>query len=215
MAANQSANVRRDKIKQARLEVVAKFYKRGYTYEQIIEELAKKEPSLKCSKATIHKDVHLLLKEWQKERISDIDPLIQLELQRIDDACKVLWKAWDKSCEDHKLSSSKVNFVQNGSDDSADSNANSTSKRKIKSMSKEKTEKEQINFGDPRYISEIRAQLIERRKLLGLYAPEKREFTGKDGMPLNPAVTDLDVSKLSDEDFANILLIARKVERQS
>lgn len=37
---------------------------------------------------------------------------------------------------------------------------------------------------DPRYISEMRQQLVERRKLLGLYAPEKKEITGKDGKDL-------------------------------
>lgn len=34
------------------------------------------------------------------------------------------------------------------------------------------------------YIAEIRAQLAERRKLLGLYAPEKRELSGPGGLPI-------------------------------
>lgn len=33
----------------------------------------------------------------------------------------------------------------------------------------------QHGLGNPNYIAEIRQQLAERRKLLGLYAPEKRE----------------------------------------
>ena len=39
-------------------------------------------------------------------------------------------------------------------------------------------EEERGGLGDPRYIAEIRQQLTERRKLLGLYAPEKKEITG-------------------------------------
>lgn len=33
-------------------------------------------------------------------------------------------------------------------------------------------------LGDPSYIAEIRKQLEERRKLLGLYAPEKKDING-------------------------------------
>lgn len=33
-------------------------------------------------------------------------------------------------------------------------------------------------LGDPSYIAEIRKQLEERRKLLGLYAPEKKNISG-------------------------------------
>ena len=33
-------------------------------------------------------------------------------------------------------------------------------------------------LGDPSYIGEIRKQLEERRKLLGLYAPEKKDING-------------------------------------
>ena len=38
--------------------------------------------------------------------------------------------------------------------------------------------KKKFGIGDPRYIAEIRQQLVERRKLLGLYAPERREVKG-------------------------------------
>ena len=34
-------------------------------------------------------------------------------------------------------------------------------------------------LGNVAYISEIRQQLQERRKLLGLYAPEKKEVSGE------------------------------------
>ena len=33
-------------------------------------------------------------------------------------------------------------------------------------------------LGDPSYIAEIRKQLEERRKLLGLFAPEMKDFNG-------------------------------------
>lgn len=36
-----------------------------------------------------------------------------------------------------------------------------------------------VGLGNPAYISEIRQQLQERRKLLGLYAPEKKDISGE------------------------------------
>ena len=36
-----------------------------------------------------------------------------------------------------------------------------------------------VGLGNVAYISEIRAQLQERRKLLGLYAPDKKEVSGE------------------------------------
>lgn len=39
-------------------------------------------------------------------------------------------------------------------------------------------ESKEQDLGNPAYIVEIRKQLEERRKLLGLYAPEKKEVSG-------------------------------------
>ena len=58
-----------------------------------------------------------------------------------------------------------------------------------------------MGLGNPAYMSEIRQQLMERRKLLGLYAATKSEVTGKDGTPLIPA------QKMSDEE------IMKEIER--
>lgn len=42
----------------------------------------------------------------------------------------------------------------------------------------EQSKKRNNGLGDVRYLAEIRQQLQERRKLLGLYAPEKKEVAG-------------------------------------
>ena len=49
---------------------------------------------------------------------------------------------------------------------------------RIRTYQTERTETEVIMLGDPSYIAEIRKQLEERRKLLGLYAPEKKDING-------------------------------------
>ena len=55
---------------------------------------------------------------------------------------------------------------------------NQTGQTSIRTYQTERTDTDVICLGDPSYISEIRMQLAERRKLLGLYAPEKKDIQG-------------------------------------
>lgn len=64
--------------------------------------------------------------------------------------------------------------------------------------------------GDPRYMDLMIKLEEQRAKILGLYAPEKQEITGRGGSPLFPSFADLDLSKLSDEEKAELLELARK-----
>ena len=53
-----------------------------------------------------------------------------------------------------------------------------TGQTSIRTTQTERTETDIQGLGAPSYIAEIRKQLEERRKLLGLYAPEKKELSG-------------------------------------
>lgn len=158
---------RQKQTRQARQAIESELYLRGYSIRQIAREVQlrlglEKTPST----AVIHRDVKLLLAEWRADRIENVDEAVQLELQRIDFACRELWDQWEKSKEDFtKRSATKRMSGGNGTE----------------GMQVERAEQSQSEvrmLGDPRYISEIRQQLAERRKLLGLYAPEKREISG-------------------------------------
>ncbi|WP_138481581.1 hypothetical protein [Dyadobacter bucti] len=204
---------RKDKqIAEARRVIVAECYKRGMTIRQTCEAVMKQmsldgPPSTK----TIFNDRDFLLKEWKKERIQDVDDMLQLELTRIDDIIIELWEAWKKSKTDYKSKFSK----QKGelpAGVSHDRDIDKEERKRIKATYAERGEREEIMFGDPRYLSEIRFQLIERRKLLGLYAPEKKEVTGAGGKDLLPERTQ-DISMLTAEEKAILLDIARKVDR--
>jgi hypothetical protein len=117
---------------------------------------------------------------------------IQLELERIDEIIMELWAQWEKSKEDYKKTSKKRKGKPKDKDAKDDKEAENgemqdkseNKEAKIYTIEREVQETEMRCLGDVSYISEIRAQLVERRKLLGLYAPEKREITGKDGKDL-------------------------------
>lgn len=161
---------KRQQVKLARLEIVATLYKRGYSIRKIQSEVMKRLDLKTYSVATVHSDIHTLLDEWRENRIEDMDAALQLELERIDDTVRELWEQWEKSKTDYTKTARK----QKGSP----ARDNETGQTSIRTYQTERTETEVIRLGDPSYISEIRMQLAERRKLLGLYAPEKKDIQG-------------------------------------
>lgn len=167
---------RRRQLKLSRLEIVAQLYKRGNSMRKIQAEVMTRLGLETYGVSTVKRDIDTLLKEWRDSRLEDMDLALQLELERIDEAVRDLWEQWEKSKTDYTKTSSKRKGspIKDGK----------TGTSQIKTYQKEETETEVIRLGDPSYIAEIRQQLAERRKLLGLYAAEKREITGKDGKDL-------------------------------
>ena len=161
---------RQNQMKLARLEIVSTLYKRGYSYRKIKEEVMKRLDLQTYSLQTVKRDIQTLLDEWRESRLEDTDELVTLELARIDDTCRELWEQWEKSKENFTRQTRK----QKGSP-TRDAQTGQTS---IRTTQTERPETDIQGLGDPSYIAEIRKQLEERRKLLGLYAPEKKELSG-------------------------------------
>ncbi len=177
---HKQAKQRRDYHRSAimRQEIVAQLFKRGYSYTEIRHEVMARLDLASYSLSTVCKDVNTLLEEWRKCRIENLDYALQLELQRIDDLIKEAWEAWEKSKEDgvEKTSKQKGVPIPEGEDGEGGG---------VATISMEQTQKELRPCGDPRYLDMIHKLLIERRKLLGLYAPEKRELDHKGGVSVN------------------------------
>lgn len=167
---SKAQHQRQNQIKTARLEIVSQLYKRGYSIRAIRAEVMRRLDLATYSTQTVHKDVQTLLKEWRESRLEDMDDALQLELTRIDDTVQELWEQWEKSKEDY----TKTQRKRKG----APSKANNT-ENNIQTFSIEEQTQHIKGLGDPTYISEIRHQQIERRKILGLYAPEKRDINSK------------------------------------
>lgn len=171
---------RRNHIKEGRKEIEAPLYKRGWSIARIAEEV-RTRLNTTCSTRTVWNDINELLDEWRAARINDVDQRLQLELERIDDAVCELWQQWDKSKEDWVREHNKRIGVPVQSGDGEDEST------EIVTVKRENSQENVVGLGNPAYIAEIRQQLSERRKLLGLYAATKTEVTGKDGTPLIPA----------------------------
>ena len=155
---------RKQQIRQARLEIVSELYKRGYSLRKITEEVKRRLNIPKLAVSTTYNDVQTLLKEWRESRIENIDQALQLELERIDDTTAELWEQWDKSkTETQKTTTTRSGRIKGKGNAGIETDAVSESRTKVGGL------------GNPAYIAEIRQQLIERRKLLDLYAPEARQ----------------------------------------
>lgn len=178
MPKSKRNTARRNHLKEGRKEIIAPLYKRGWSIAKIAEEV-KTRMNTTCSTRTVWNDINELLDEWRAARIQDVDQRLQLELERIDDAVQELWEQWDKSKEDYVRERNKRIGVPAPTDNNGEASEIVTVKRENNSESV-------IMLGNPAYIAEIRQQLAERRKLLGLYAATKTEVTGKDGTPLVP-----------------------------
>jgi hypothetical protein len=165
---------RRNQAREARLPIVARLYRRGHSVRQIAEEVKKRLALDSYGSTTAHSDIKVLLKEWRKSSLQDIDDALQLELSRIDDTVRELWLQWEKSKEDYirntkiQRGAPKRDRGKGGSDDSGG----------IETYGVEEHRTNVVGLGNPAYIAEIRQQLAERRKLLGLYAPEKKDVSG-------------------------------------
>lgn len=178
-------------LKEARLVIVAELYKKGYSYSKIRTEVMARLGLATYSKRTVFADVHTLLKEWKEERLKDIDDLMTLELKRIDDIIVELWEQWERSKNEYTKKTQKQTGVPTGEGDGSDGGGNVATLK----VERSKTTEEQL--GDPRYIAEIRQQLVERRKLLGLYAPEKKEVKGD--VSLYKAPSEMTVEEIEAE----------------
>ncbi len=171
----QKATKTRKQIKEGRLEIVAILYKRGYNMRQIRAEIMKRLNLETYSLRTVHRDVHTLLDEWRENRLDDMDKALQLELERIDETVRELWEQWEKSKEDY----TKTQRKRKGAPRRNNGRQQQDESTSISPFLVEQTDTEVIRLGDPAYIAEIRKQLEERRKLLGLYAPERKVLEGQ------------------------------------
>lgn len=159
-----------------RMSIVAQLWGRHYTYRQIQEEVKARLDLQTYSLRTVGKDIERCIKEWKaQQRIKDTEAAIHLELARIDDICREAWNAWEKSKQDADKTRTKQTGVVPKSNNGGDGEQSG----EIQTVKVERTSEEQTNCGDPRYLDIICKCAMERRKLLGLYSPDKKEVAGE------------------------------------
>lgn len=153
-----------------REEIASELYKRGYTYRDIRREVMARLNLQTYSLDTVHRDINRMLAEAAARADYNMDEALNLELIRIDDMMREAWAAWEKSKEDYLDTQQIMRGTPKQTGKGEESGVDTTSM--------EQRRKEIRSCGDPRYLELVNKLLIERRKLLGLYAPEKKELSG-------------------------------------
>lgn len=153
--------------KYLRMDIIAPLFKRGWSYRALRNEVMARLDLKTYSLRTVKLDVDELLKEWRETRIENIDYALQLELERIDDLIREAWEAWEKSKEDYQKGK--------GTQFAIPSESSTDSESSVVVTHMQQSKEDIRSCGDPRYLELINKLLSERRKLLGLYAPEKRD----------------------------------------
>ena len=200
--------------KAARLNIVSEYYKKGYSLRQIAEKVKEINHLAKApSPNTIRSDLATLTEEWLEHRLTDRDELVQLELERIDACLVELWQAWEKSKQDFTQEKAEQKHTLMGGVKGTQE-AKDTNEKPILTESKQQ-KNEVRKYGDVAYIAEIRQQLMERRKLLGLYKPELKEITGRDGAPLTTSQqTNINIDELTEQELETLYKIAQKRDKK-
>jgi hypothetical protein len=161
---------RRNQVKLARLEILSKMFLRGHSVREIRAEVIKRLNLRTYSLSTVHRDIQSLLEELKQDRLDNAESALNLELARIDATCEELWEQWEKSKEDYIRTYSSRR--------GAPTTDSKTGESHIKTYGVTSSETNVVGLGNPAYIAEIRQQLAERRKLLGLYAADKKDISG-------------------------------------
>lgn len=162
---------RRTQRKIARLEIVSQMWLRGYTYRNIRQVVMTQLDLKSYSLETVKSDIDTLKEELKERRINNGQESLNCELAKIDDILKEAWEAWERS---KNPVNTKIHKVKGKKQDTGQQTADNV----------EMTKREDDSCGDPRYLDIINKQLQERRRLLGLYAPESQEIYHKGSMAL-------------------------------
>lgn len=152
---------KRNRKREARLPIVAKMMSRGAAVVDIQSEL-KKELGVEITDRTIYNDMKYLKEKWQEEEHENITTYVKQELKRIDEIIWELWKKWEQSCKDYERTITRQYGEPN-------------SRGEIETTRVERVTEEVKGAGNVNIIAEIRHNLIERRKLLGLY--QQNDYT--------------------------------------
>ncbi len=182
----EMAHRRQGQAREARLEIVATLYRRGWSVRAIREEVMRRLGLATYSLSTVRSDRDRLLAEWRDNRLKDMDALLTLELERIDEAVRELWDQWEKSKTDRTTTDQRAK-ARPASVPIRDGRGNPVKgpdgrplyePGKFRTTEQEKLDREVVGLGDPAYLREIRKWLERRDKLLGLNAPERVDIGG-------------------------------------
>lgn len=170
----------------------ADLFVKGYGYRVIADRLNEynHENGLEytITYKTVFMDIQQVLADWKKERFTDIDNYMQLELRKLDKIEVELWQAWENSKGSKRKTKIKGGAINN----------NIASGGELAERTLETTD------GDPRYLDLLLKVQERRAKLLGYNAPVKVDVYSTPPKEKSPAGAKYDLSVIPVEELVQI-----------
>jgi len=138
------------KIVSARRARIASLYLKGKPQHAIAEDVG-------VNQSQVSRDLKVLEGQWRASALLDINDVKMRELARINQLEVEYWDAWEESKQNYQQVTNKA----------------SGSRTRVKY--KEKTTKDMILFGDPRFLAGVQWCIQKRCEIFGLNAPQKFE----------------------------------------
>lgn len=142
--------------KETRLLKVAQYYLEGHNQHEIGRKVG-------VATQTVSRDLKEVRARWRNEMIRDFGEAVARELAKLDKIEAEAWLAWRRTIGKHKITT----------EEEADKIAGEAMLR----GSKVSVKTESL-AGDPRFLEVALKCSAERRKLIGLDAPERLELYG-------------------------------------
>lgn len=159
MSTGRSEYRRKEIARNHRRAEVAELYLSGYVQARIADVLA-------IAQGTVSKDLAFLHKQWAESSLIDLDAKKALELKRIDTVEREAWDAWRRS-----VGSATVKTIATRGAIIKEGKEGTTEFKELRPA--ETTLRTEDLPGDPRYLTVVLKCIEQRRRILGLDAPQK------------------------------------------
>ena len=134
-----------------RLEIVAPLWRKNYSEREIRVEVMRRLGLQHLSSGTVHADIKRLLKEYQKERLDNVEERVTAELARLDLVIREAWEQWEESKKPWR-DVQQTDYGIPSTQDGDEGGTKPTSIQAVKAVRKTATER---GIGDPRYLDII------------------------------------------------------------
>lgn len=190
MAGGKNKGYTDSKYDEALMFIISEMItKGGYTERQIVAECSTRLNLPALSRTKIRRIKQKLIEEWQTTFFAKKDEMLAVELASIDRQVKEAWNCFERSkqASSTTLKRQEGNLPRDGEDGKA-------------VMRKAMQEQREVSQdGDPRWLDLINKLHQEKRKLLGLYSPERVEHSGEIMERVETQINDEQVRRIFEE----------------
>ena len=160
-----SKNSTKNKTILYRRGKIAGLWAEGISQQQDIADALKVRYSIEVTQMTVGRDLKALQAEWKEERVAETSEAITAALRRREHLFTLALADYERSKEPKKTT------IQETIDSvSKEAGAKPDTRTKAQIKTEERN-------GDPRYLTVASQQAAAIEKIIGVYAPEKRDIT--------------------------------------